>query len=139
MMAIKILAADSSPSALKAIFLACQDSDCDVFTFQDGNELMDALPQVDPDAFILGLSLPEKDVYEIARYLKNLERFKDSPIILLQSAYEKVDKTKLIGLKYDEIVQKPFDSEKLVQKIIALEVHNEYPRFFTKIPIILQN
>ena len=119
-MAYRILVADSSPSALKALHLAFQNSHYDLYTSADGNEVMGLLAQVNPDAIVLGLSLPQADGYELALQIRQLEEFEHTPLILLQPAFEDLDEDRLTGLIYDEIVSKPFDSEELAHRIRTL-------------------
>jgi len=76
--------------------------------------------QIKPDAIALGLSLPQKDGYEIARMIRDVPDFKQTPIILLCGAGEDVEEKRLSGLDYAEIVVKPFDSEELAHRIRSL-------------------
>jgi len=101
-MAYRILVADSSPSALKALHMAFQNSHYDLYTSTDGSEVMGLLPQVNPDAIVLGLSLPHADGYELALQIRRMEEFARTPLV------------------YDEIVTKPFDSEELAHRIRTL-------------------
>jgi DNA-binding response OmpR family regulator len=119
-MAYRVFIADSSPSALKALHLAFQDSNYDLYTAQDGGEAIDLIRQIKPDAVVLGLSLPQTDGYEIARRLKAMEDVSQIPIILLRAGYEDLNEERLAELDVDEIVSKPFDSEELAHKIRTL-------------------
>ena len=119
-MPFKIFVADSSPSALKALHLAFQDSNYDLYTSEDGIEALEIIIQIDPDAIVLGLSLPRRDGYDIASFLKKEEQFKDKPLILLQDAFQEPDEEKLKSLKYDKLFKKPIDSEEVVSAIRKL-------------------
>ncbi|MFA9452272.1 MAG: PleD family two-component system response regulator [Candidatus Aminicenantaceae bacterium] len=119
-MAYRVLVADSSPSALKALHMAFQNSHYDLYTSADGSEVMGLLPQVNPDAIVLGLSLPHADGYELALQIRRMEEFARTPLVLLQAAFEEFDEARVIGLVYDEIVTKPFDSEELAHRIRTL-------------------
>ena len=87
-MAYRVLIADSSPSVLKTMHLAFQNSHYALYTTGDGGEVMGLLPQVKPDAIVLGLSLPRIDGYELARQLRKMKEFERIPLILLQAAFE---------------------------------------------------
>ncbi len=119
-MAYRVLIADSSPSALKALHLAFQDSHYDLYTTGDGGEVMGLLRQVKPDAIVLGLSLPRIDGYELALQLRGMKEFERIPLLLLQAAFEELEEDRLAELDCDEIVSKPFDSEELAHKIRTL-------------------
>jgi len=119
-MAYRVLIADSSPSVLKALHLAFQDSRYSLYTTGDGDEVMGLLRQVKPDAIVLGLRLPRTDGYELTRQLRRMQEFERIPLILLAGAFEELDEDRLAELDYDEIVNKPFDSEELAHRIRTL-------------------
>ena len=116
-MAYKVVLADSSPSVQKVVQLAFSGPDFEVTTIEDGNEVLNKLRPINPDAILLSLSLPAKDGYELVRQLRNLTDFQKTGLILLKSAFEPLDVEKIEDLEFDVIVQKPFDSEKLVQTV----------------------
>jgi CheY-like chemotaxis protein len=116
----KILAADATTSVLRTIHLAFQDTEFDIYTSDNGVQALEILMQIEPDAVVLGLSLSRKDGYEIARYLKSGERFREVPLILLVDAFDSPDPKRLENLKSDLILRKPFDSEQLVHSIRTL-------------------
>jgi DNA-binding response OmpR family regulator len=119
-MAYRVFLADSSPSALQAMHLAFQDSNYDLYTSNEGGEVLDLIRQLKPDAIVLGLTLPHGDGYEIARALRDLPDCSQTPLILLRAAGEQLEENRLTGLDHAEIVSKPFDSEELAYKIRAL-------------------
>ena len=113
----KILVADDSPSIQKLIQISFPTSEFEIFPFSDGQEVLDSLSQINPDAILLNLSLPKKDGYELGEYIKNQEAFSQVPLILIKEAFEPLDKERLEAFEYDQLVQKPFDSNALVQKV----------------------
>lgn len=116
-MAYKVVVAESSFSVQKAIRMAFQEADFEVHFLSDGEEVENALLQINPDAVLLSLSLPNKDGYQIGSSIKKQERFKKTSLILLQGAFESLDKEKLAALEYEILVQEPFDSEKLARSV----------------------
>jgi DNA-binding response OmpR family regulator len=116
-MAYKLIIAHDSPSIQKSIQMAFPASEFEVIVFKDGTETVKALSQLEPDAVLLSLSLPQKDGYEVGRFLKSREEFKQTPLFLLKGAFEPLDAERIIGLKYDEIVEEPFDSERLARVV----------------------
>jgi len=112
-MPYKLIVADGSPLVHKVVQLAFGPPDFEVHAFEDGLEALQALGQVNPDAAILGVSLPRRDGYEVGRYLRSREDFKKTALILLRNGLEPLDQEKARGLECDEVVAKPFDSERL--------------------------
>lgn len=109
--------ADSSSSAIKAVRMAFQDTGVDFYTAQDGSEVMDIVQKVHPDAIILALSLPNKDGYDIAFDLTREDKFKETPLLLLQGVFEDLDADRIKDFEHAKIIQKPLDSEDLVSKV----------------------
>jgi CheY-like chemotaxis protein len=116
-MKYKILVADDSPSIQKLLQISFPDTEYEIFAFSDGQEVLDSLNQINPDAILLNLSLPQKDGYEVGEHIKNQETFREVPLILIKEAFDPLNKEKLETFPYDLLVQKPFDSEALVQEV----------------------
>lgn len=116
-MPYRVAVAETSPSVQKAVQMAFPEPDFKVFIFEDGGELVNALPGLRPDALLLGLSLPGKNGYEIARLLKTRDDLRRILLIVLRGTFEPVDHGQLSALSYDALVQKPFDSDKLAADI----------------------
>lgn len=116
-MTYKLIVADDSPSVQKAVKMAFSDSEIEIYPFNDGQEAIQNLSQINPDAVLLRLSLPPQDGYEVGRYLKSQEQFKKTPLVLLHGVFEPVDREKIVELDYDEIVKVPFASEKLAELV----------------------
>jgi len=116
-MPYKLVVADGSPLVHRVVQMAFGPPDFEVHAYEDGLEALQALGQVNPDAVILGVSLPRRDGYDVGRFLRNREDFKKTALILLRNALEPLDQEKMRGLECDEIVAKPFDSEKLARTV----------------------
>jgi len=137
-MSYRVFIADTSSSALRALHMSFQDSDYDLYTTQDGTLVMDLLQQVQPDAAVLALSLPGKNGYELAHLIKSQDQYRSLPLVLLQSAFEGLDEEGLEGLDYDGIVQKPFDSEALADRIRMLIGGTKTPDSLPEEPEVLR-
>jgi len=127
-MAYKLIVVESSPTVQKVIQISFPDSEFEIYPFQDGIEVIESLSDINPDALLLSLSLPDKDGYEIGLNLKSLEELKEVPLILLKGAFESIDNDKIVGLDYDVIIQEPFDSEELVQIVRDLIERKKDPQ-----------
>jgi DNA-binding response OmpR family regulator len=116
-MPYKIIVADGSPLVHKVVRMAFDEPDFEVHAFEDGAEAVQAIGQLNPDALLLGLALARRDGYEVGRYLRSREDFKKTALVLLKNAFEMLDQERMRGLDCDEIVLKPFDSEKLARTV----------------------
>ncbi|MGM0465042.1 MAG: response regulator [Acidobacteriota bacterium] len=119
-MAYKLIIADNSPAALETLRMAFIDSSYDVYTFTNGEEVIKSIPHIEPDAFILGLSLKEKGGLEIGKYIRESEDYKDIPIVFLIGAYKELDMQNLSKIPNQGIFREPFDSEEVVRKLKSL-------------------
>jgi len=129
-MAYKLVVADSSPSVQKVVQMAFSEPDFEVYPFEDGVEVLESIGQINPDAVLLSLSLPSKDGYEISRYLRSREDFRKTALVLLKNVFEPLDIEKMHSLDYDEIIQKPFDSEKLARLVKDIVDKKKGPHSF---------
>ncbi len=116
-MAYKLVVADSSPSVQKIVQMAFSGPDFEVYPLEDGQQVLESIGRINPDAVLLSLALPSKDGYEISHYLRSREDFKKTVLVLLKNAFEPLDAEKMNRLDYDGIVQKPFDSEELARLV----------------------
>jgi len=133
-MPYKILVAHSSPTVLKALLQAFPEPEYEVYPFKSGVEVMQELNQIAPDAILLSLSLHQENGFEIGRYLKDQEKFKQIPLILFYGAFETVHEENTEGFIYDELIQEPFDSEKLIQTTIELIERRKGPQTLPEEP-----
>ncbi|MBM3296449.1 MAG: response regulator [Candidatus Aminicenantes bacterium] len=119
-MTYKVIVADGSPSVRKAAELAFPESDFELFCFDNGQELARALPEIGPDALLVGLSLPGLDGYRAASLLRGLKELDRTAIFFLRGVFENFEADKAAGLDYEDVVRKPFDSEALAGRLKSL-------------------
>lgn len=131
----KILVADDSPSTQKLIQMSFPDTEFSVFAFSDGQEVMDSLGRISPDAILLNLSLPKKDGYELGEHIKNQEEFSHVPLFLIKEAFEPLDKERLDAFDYEELIQKPFGSDDLAQRVRTAIEERRIPKTLPEEPV----
>jgi DNA-binding response OmpR family regulator len=135
-MPYKVILADSSPSVQKAVQMAFSEPDFELHTVEDGVLAIESLARINPDAVLLSLALPSRDGYEVGRYLRGREEFRKAGLVLLKNSFEPVDGDRLRGLDYDEIVQKPFDSEGLARMVREIVDRKKTPHSFPEEALI---
>jgi DNA-binding response OmpR family regulator len=135
----KILLADDSPSVQKLIQMSFPADEFEIYAFSEGQEVLDSLSQINPDAILLNLSLAQKDGYELGEHIKNQEEFSQVPLILIKEAFEPLDKDRLENFEFDELVQKPFDSDALVQKVRSIIEERKVPTTLPEEPVWDEN
>jgi DNA-binding response OmpR family regulator len=118
----RIIVADPSPSVQKLVQLVFAEPEFKVFVFEDGASLLESVADVRPDALLVSLTLPGRDGYEVGRTLRSRKELENVPLIGLKGTFESLDTDRNPPADYDEVVQKPFDSERLavvVRELIA--------------------
>jgi two-component system phosphate regulon response regulator PhoB len=86
----------------------------------DGKQALDLARRERPDLIILDLMLPVLSGTEVARLLRQGERTRSIPIIMLTSRGEEVDRVVGFELGADDYVVKPFSPRELVLRIQAV-------------------
>jgi DNA-binding response OmpR family regulator len=112
-----VIVADGSPSVRKAVELSFPESEFELFFFDNGQDLARSLPDIRPDALLVGLSLPGLDGYRAAALLRGTNMLDRAAIFFLRGSFEAFDEGRAAGLDHEEVVRKPFDSVALSRRL----------------------
>lgn len=135
-MSYKVILAEASPSVQKVIQMAFPEPEFELHIIEDGLQTIESLARINPDAVLLSLALPSRDGYEVGRYLRSREEFRKVGLILLKNSFETVDESRLRAVDYDEIIQKPFDSERLARFVREVIDRKKTPPSFPEEALI---
>lgn len=118
----KLLVADDSVAYRKVIDLTFTDEGMDVTTVTDGQEAWESLEQSVPDIVLADVIMPGSiSGYELCRLIKQNERFRRIPVMLLVGLYEPFDEAEARRVGADDFVTKPFQSiRQLVSRVGSL-------------------
>ncbi|MBA4312381.1 MAG: DNA-binding response regulator [Chlorobiaceae bacterium] len=114
----KILVVEDDPAILIGLEAALRDEHYEVTTATDGEKCHRIVKQEKFDLIILDIMLPKKHGFDVCRDLRK-EGF-DTPILILTSKKEEVDKVLGLELGADDYVTKPFSVRELQARIKAL-------------------
>lgn len=127
-MPIRVLLADDSPAAARAVFSALPEPEFEVRTAADGAKAARALDEIKPDALLAALSLPGRSGYELGALVRQDPEARGLALIFLQGPVETLEVNRLCGLDHDGVVRKPFDSASLAALVRrAVEKRREIP------------
>ncbi|MFC1621689.1 response regulator [Candidatus Omnitrophota bacterium] len=116
----KILIVDDDVDLLNMLKLRLEAENFEFMGAQSGKEMLDLINLKKPDVILLDIMLPEMDGYSALRELRKQEIFKNIPVIVL-SAKEKKKVGDLFSLeKVAYFIEKPFETNDLMQKIRSL-------------------
>jgi DNA-binding response OmpR family regulator len=131
----RIIVADPSPSVQKTAALVFAEPEFRVFAFEDGAALLESVSGIQPDALLVSLSLPGRDGYEVGRTLRSIKELENVPLIGLKGTFECLDTDRNVPPEYDEVVQKPFDSERLAAVVRGLIARKTGPSSLPEEPL----
>ncbi len=116
----RILVADDSMTDLKFATNALEETGHEIITAMDGEEAENKIRSEQVDVVVLDVIMPKKTGFQVCRNIKNDDKYKDIPIILLTSKKQESDK--FWGKKQgaDEYITKPFEPFELVTVVKKL-------------------
>ena len=137
----RILVVDDEKDTVEMITELLEMEGYEVFPALSGDEAMHFLekegrkspdPDVPVDLVLLDLLLGDKDGREICRKIKQDERLKFIPIIILTVRTSLQDKIESLNLGADDFLTKPFINEELLAKVRVMlrikDLHDELKR-----------
>ena len=131
-----IVLADPSPSVQKAVQLAFAEPEFRLTAFEEGAALLEAVAGLRPDALLVSLTLPGRDGYDVARSLRSRKELAGVPLVGLRGTFEGLDAERKAPPEYDEIVAKPFDSERLAALVRELIARKTGPSTLPEEPLL---
>lgn len=113
----RVLVVDDEPDILKLISVNLELEGFKVLTAKNGLECLETVRQEPVDLIILDVMMPDVNGYQVCQYLKEDDKFKDIPVIILTAKVRKSDQfwSKKIGACL--YLTKPFEPLYLVEKV----------------------
>jgi DNA-binding response OmpR family regulator len=112
----KVLVIDDEPHICHLIRHAIEDR----FEVHEAYSAVDAIKcarEIEPDIITMDLMMPGMSGFEICRALKKIPSTREVPIIIISAKDEINDKIEGINVGAIDYITKPFDVNKLVEKI----------------------
>ena len=116
----KILIVDDEPFNLDLLEQELMDYDYVIERAVDGVEALEKIDSFDPDVILLDYMMPRMNGLEVVRRLRENERHKSIPVILLTAKASQEDKIAGLDAGADDYVTKPFDSFELLARVRAM-------------------
>lgn len=91
-----------------------------VITAKDGVDAVSQLQEIKPDVMLLDIEMPRMDGYEVATHVRNDERLKDLPIIMITSRSGSKHRDKAMEIGVNKYLGKPYQEDDLMQNINEL-------------------
>jgi len=113
----RILIVDDEKDIVKSIQFMLEFEGSECLVAYDGEEALLKAKSENPDLILLDIMLPKINGYQVCRLLKSDEKYKHIPIIMLTAKAQESDKFWGKETGADDYMTKPFELEKLIQKI----------------------
>jgi CheY-like chemotaxis protein len=114
----KLLLADDSITIQKVVDLTFTDEGVNVLCASNGREAIAALEWFAPDIILADVFMPELNGYELCDYIKQNDKFKHIPVMLLVGSFEPFDEQEARRVGANDILTKPFQSiRRLIEKV----------------------
>ena len=120
-MASTIFVVDSSPAVRRLVEQISKQEGCQVLGFQDGPAALQAARQASPNFIIADYHMESMTFSGFCKEVYKLDTLAETFIVSLTSPSDRVDETHLRSLGVKAFLNKPFQSENLIDVIKDLE------------------
>ena len=115
-----ILAVDDEVHILELLKYNLETNGYTVITVETGEAALDLLSNEKIDAVLLDVMLPQIDGLEVLRRIRNTEKIKKIPVILLTAKSDEFDKVLGLETGADDYIAKPFSIRELQARVKAV-------------------
>jgi len=116
-----IFVVDSSPAVRRLVEQISKPEGCDVVGFQDGPTALEAARRMSPNLIIADYHLENMTFSGFCKEVHKLDTLAETYIVSLTSPSDRVDEAHLSSLGVKAFLNKPFQSENLIDVIKDLE------------------
>src|SRR5438132_4022558 len=116
----KILIVDDEPFNLDLLEQELGDQGYVIERAADGAEALEKVPSFEPDVILLDYMMPRMNGLEVLKHLREDEKYKTIPVILLTAKASQEDKVRGLDAGADDYVIKPFDAVELLARVRAM-------------------
>ncbi|HKY07044.1 MAG TPA: response regulator [Candidatus Binatia bacterium] len=116
----KILIVDDEPFNLDLLEQELMEYNYEIERANDGVEALEKTASFKPDVILLDFMMPRMNGLEVVKQLRQDERHKGIPVILLTAKATQEDKVAGLDAGADDYVTKPFDAIELLARVRAM-------------------
>jgi len=114
----KVLVVEDDFSTAELIKFTLGTKDISVDIAGDGGEAIKKVRTNMPDVIVLDIMLPTMDGYQVCELIKHNVLWQGIPIIMLSAKVQREDISKGLEKGADEYMTKPFEPNKLMERIL---------------------
>jgi CheY-like chemotaxis protein/nitrogen-specific signal transduction histidine kinase len=88
-----------------------------IVVVENGQEALDAVHQQHYDLILMDMQMPVMNGFEATRRIREIEEYKETPIVALTAFAMKGDREKCLDAGATDYIPKPIDSQEFIQKV----------------------
>lgn len=115
-----IYVVDDEANIRRLASLALEDQGMEVKGYENGEQLLGALDRSIPDCILLDWMMPGLDGIQLLHRIRNNDKFKNIPLIMLTAKSEEMDVVMALELGADDYISKPFGIKELPARVRAV-------------------
>ena len=115
-----ILVAEDDPVTRRFVVSLLEERGYEVLVAEDGENAVATATTAQPDLIVSDLVMPYRDGYEVLRAIRNDERLKNTPVLILSMRDREEDIIRGFEQGADEYVVKPFNAREFVSRVRKL-------------------
>jgi len=119
-MSKKLLLADDSITIQKVIQITFAHEDYELTITDNGDAALAKAQELRPDLIMSDVYMPGKNGYELTTAIKQDPALQHVPVLLLAGSFEPFDEDKARSCRADAWIEKPFESQNLIDKVAEL-------------------
>ncbi len=117
---VKILVVDDSSTVREMVTSQLRQQGIDVSEAEDGEDAIAKIQQNQPDLVVTDVVMPNKNGYELCRWIKGNDSTKNIPVIMCTTKSEEFDKYWGMKQGADAYLTKPYHPPELLKTIKQL-------------------
>ncbi|MGY6586984.1 MAG: response regulator [Wenzhouxiangella sp.] len=114
---LKIMLIDDSRTIRRSAETMLAREGCEVITANDGFEALALIHKHEPDLIFVDIMMPRLDGYQTCAIVKNNDRFRNTPVVMLTSKDGLFDKARGRIVGSDQYLTKPFTRDELLAAV----------------------
>jgi DNA-binding response OmpR family regulator len=111
---------DDSATMREVIKIAFRKESINVIACHDAASALAQFAESRPDAVITDVIMPDKDGYEVCRFVKAHPELGATPVILMSGVVNRQVAEKAMEVRADELMRKPFQPQELITRVKGL-------------------
>jgi response regulator RpfG family c-di-GMP phosphodiesterase len=116
----KILCVDDEPMNLKVLDKLLVSNDYEVIKAEDGAAALKVIEENSVDLVLLDVMMPRLDGFEVCRRIKDDERIRNIPVVMVTALSAKEDRIRGIEAGAEDFISKPIDQGEVLARVRML-------------------